>query len=398
MDEGPAAGYRDVLSNREYRGVYAGAALSWTGDYMARAAVTALVFAQTRSPFLAAIAFAVSFVPVALLGPVLAAFAERHPNRRVMLASDVGRMLLMGVVALPGMPVPALMVLLFLTAMLGPPFDSSRSALLARILEGDRLPVGLSLNMVTFQIVQVGGYALGGILGSVNANAAIVINAATFGASALCIALTVKAREPIATQRKHLLRESAEGLRMVFGTPVLRAIALAVFAVVGFTIIPEGAAAAWAAHLGGDTRVQGLIMAANPLGAALGAVLLVRMLSPGVRFRIIKQLSWVPSVVLLPVFLDPPWWAAVAISFVGGFASAGVLAPANALFVRALPDGYRARAFSVMQSGIMVAYVVVIFLTGWLIERFGVPMALGALGVAGFVLTVLASRPSWRAQ
>ena len=46
--ERPAT-YREVLSSREFRAVYAASTLSWVGDYLARAAVTALVFQTTHS-------------------------------------------------------------------------------------------------------------------------------------------------------------------------------------------------------------------------------------------------------------------------------------------------------------------------------------------------------------
>ena len=51
-----------------------------------------------------------------------------------------------------------------------------------------------------------------------------------------------------AAHRSHLLRETAQGFPIVFGRPVLRAIAVLVFSAMLFSIVPEGLAAAWAAE------------------------------------------------------------------------------------------------------------------------------------------------------
>ncbi len=50
-----------------------------------------------------------------------------------------------------------------------------------------------------------------------------------------------------AQERSHLLRETAEGFRVVFGDRVLRPIAQIAIALTMFAIVPEGLAAAWAA-------------------------------------------------------------------------------------------------------------------------------------------------------
>src|SRR5204863_344914 len=114
MDDRPAA-FRDVFAVQEFRAIYLACALSWVGDYLARI----------------------------LGGPLLAALAERYPYRRVMIICDLARMVLIGVVAIPGLPVAATLVVLFLAMLANPPTQAARSALLPLILSRDRLVVGL---------------------------------------------------------------------------------------------------------------------------------------------------------------------------------------------------------------------------------------------------------------
>src|SRR4051794_19833484 len=74
--ESRPATFGEVFASGEYRAIYAAAALSWAGDFMAKAAVTALVYKQSQSITQSAAAFAISFLSWIAGGPVLAALAE----------------------------------------------------------------------------------------------------------------------------------------------------------------------------------------------------------------------------------------------------------------------------------------------------------------------------------
>src|SRR3954453_24019304 len=130
--------YGSVLADREYRVIFAAGGLSWIGDYLARAAITLLVYSRTGSVPDSAITFAISYLPWLIGGPVLAALAERYPPRRVMIACDVARACLIGAVVLPGVSLWMIWVLLFLASLLNSPFIASRSALLAQLFTDDR--------------------------------------------------------------------------------------------------------------------------------------------------------------------------------------------------------------------------------------------------------------------
>ncbi len=387
------ATFRDVLASREYRAVFAGSILSWLGDYSARAAVTALVYQRTDSVAASAAAFVISYLPWIGIGSILAAITERRSYRRVMIHSDLIRMLLMALVALPGLPVPAMIGLLFCTALLNPPFDAARSALLPRILDGDRYVVGLALQKSAGQAAQIVGYVGGAGLATYDARIAVLFNALTFGLSALLVGLEVHERPPALSSERQstILRETLEGFSIVFGTPVLRAIAVLVFIVVFFAIIPEGLAAGWAARLTDVQEdrgwYQGLIMMANPAGFVAGGVLIGRFVAPARRIALIRPLAVLAPVALLISFADPGVYWVAGMSTVCGFAGAGLLPTTNGLFVRALPDEFRARAFAVMQSGVMVLQGVSIFLSGALADRYPLPRVVGVLAALGVVVT-----------
>ena len=392
-----SATYREVLANGEYRTVFSASLLSLVGDYFAKAAITALVFNETGSAGLSAIAFALSYAPWLIAGPLLATLAERYAYRNVMIICDVARMLLVAFVALPGMPLWAMLVLLFLASLASPPAQAAKSALLPQILPGDQLPVGSALNLTTGQIAQVSGYLVGGMMAAVSPRGALLFDAATFGASAILLAMWVRLRQPaMVTERHHLIRETADGFRMVFTSPPMRSIALLVFSAMLFTTVPEGLGAAWTGALHPDSEAtrglwQGLIMMAPPVGAAVGALVLTRALSPARRRSLLLPFSMAIPAVLIPALLQPNLIGVCVISAACGFFAAGILPTANTLFVRVLPEGYRARGFGVMQMGLQLCQGGGILAAGLLSNRLPVPISIGLWSVLGLVMMICVS-------
>jgi MFS family permease len=389
------ATFREVLVNGEFRALYSAAALSWFGDYVAKAAVTALVFYQTRSVAESAATFAISYLPWLGLGPFLSALAERLPYRRTMVVTDVLRMVFIALVALPKMPIWGMIALLFAAAVCAPPFDAARSALLPKVLDGDRYVVGLTLVNTTVQAAQIAGYLAGALASSINPQAALAFNAATFGLSACLIGFGIRDRSSELTddERSSLLHETVEGMQLVFGTPLLRAVALVVLCGSLFAVVPEGLAAAWAFQLtdGGPATgwVQGVIMISNPVGFVLGGLAVGRFLSPGRRRRLIPIFAIGVPVALVPALFNPGATVVYAVSFVSGVVAAGLVPPTNALFVQALPDAYRARAFGVMKSGMQVLQGIPVFVTGWLADHYFLPKVVGLWGLAGVGLMTI---------
>ena len=392
--ENPAT-FREVFATREFRFLFASMSLSWIGDYIAKAAVTVLVYRETESVALSAAAFAISFLPWLVGGPLLSTVAERYPYHRVMIITDLIRMVLIGLVALPVLPVWAMLTLLFCATLASPPNQAARSALMPTVLTGDRLIVGLSLNASTAQLVQVGGYVTGAAIASVNPRAALVVNAATFAASALAIRLGIQARPAASApeRRQPLLRETADGFRLVWRTDVLRAIAILVCSVPLFAIVPEGLAAAWAAEPGMTDSERGLaqamIMAASPAGYIIGGLVIGRLVRPDHRRRLIRPFAVLAPVALIPALFDPGPPVVAALAALCGFAVAGLLPVANGLFVRALPHGYRARAFGVIATGMQLGQGAAVLVTGVLADRFDIPTVVGIWSLAGAVVVSL---------
>lgn len=116
--------------------------LSFAGDQFAQVAIAILVHRQTHSAFLTALAYALTYLPPIAGGPLLSGLADLFLRRQVMMACDVLRIGTVGLMAIPGMPFPALCALLFCTVLAGAPFSSARAALLPDVLPGDMFVLG----------------------------------------------------------------------------------------------------------------------------------------------------------------------------------------------------------------------------------------------------------------
>ncbi|HEU4347603.1 MAG TPA: MFS transporter [Actinoplanes sp.] len=393
--ERPAT-FRELFANGEYRAVYLALLVSWIGDYLARAAITVLVYQQSRSVLLSAATFAVSYLPWLLGGPLLTALAERYPYRRVMVVCDGLRMALILLLLLPGLPTLAMVTVLFLVTLGGVPAQAARSAMLPLILGPRELSVAMAANATTIQAAQVIGYLTGATLAAaVHPRLAVGIDALAFGLSALLISAGVRHRPAAASRahRTHLMHEAAEGFRLVFGSRMLRSIALMAFAMSAFAVVPEGLAAAWAvqADPGAANRAfdQGLIMAANPIGFVIGGLAVGRLAGPELRNRLIRPFAVLAPLVLVPALAGPPVPVVVLLTMLSGVAQGGLMPTLNTRFVLALPHGFRARAFGVVQQGLQISQGGAVLLTGALASQSTVPLVVGLWSVAGVGLMLL---------
>jgi hypothetical protein len=115
-----AASYRAVFAIREFRALWWAQVVSYLGDQVAQVAIAILVYTKTGSPELTTLAYALTYLPPILAGPLLAGLLDPFPRRQVMIALDLVRGGLVELMALPSVPLADTCVLLCITVLLGP--------------------------------------------------------------------------------------------------------------------------------------------------------------------------------------------------------------------------------------------------------------------------------------
>ncbi|HEX4060221.1 MAG TPA: MFS transporter [Streptosporangiaceae bacterium] len=411
------ATFRDVFAIGEFRSLWLAYLLSIAGDQLALVALTVLVYSRTHSPLATAAAYTVGFLPWLIGGPALAGLADRIPRRTVMIGCDLASMVLVAVMAVPAVPLWALIVLLFAVTLFGSPYRAARSAMLPDILTGDRYVLGTAAMQTTNRSGRLIGFAAGGaVVGLIGARPAMGIDAATFIASALLLRAGVRARAlPIGPERhptagrrpggkdqpggglghgrRRLGRSRGSGLRLVFGDPTLRALVLLGW-LVPFYAVPEAMAVPYAAHFHGGAAVAGLILGAGPCGSLIGTILFGRLVDPPARLAWMGPLAVSCCAVLALCATGPPLGLALVIIAAAGVLSAYQLAT-NAAFVAAVPAHRRGQAFGVANGGINVGQGVWFALAGLAAETIGPARVIAVSGVAGAAVA-LALALTWQ--
>jgi MFS family permease len=385
--------FSDVFAVAEFRALWLAQLLSVAGDQLARVALTVLVYDKTRSALLAAITFVVSIVPTFVGGVTLAWLADRYPRRRVMIACDLARAVLVLVMASPGMPLAAMVALLFVVTFAGAPFTSARAALYPDVLTGDSYALGTAVTLTTNQFAQVIGFAAGGtIVGFVGTRPSLALDAVTFVASALIIRAWVRMRPaPITNAHGHSqpsrLAGVVAGTRLVFSTRVLRTTMLFGW-LAAFYNAPEGVVTPLARVLGGGAAAVGVILAAPALGETTGALIFSRFVPAPTRLRSMGPLAVASSAILVLFFWQPDLYVSLLILFASGLCAAYQIA-ANSAFVSAVPQEQRGQAFGLAQGGMSLGQGVVMVLAGAAADHHSPALVIAVCGVAGVVVALV---------
>lgn len=387
------ARFRDVFAEPQFRALWVAQLLSVLGDQVARVALAVLVFAETASAGLTALTYALTFLPDLVAGPLLSGLADRAPRRATMVTTDLLRAGLLALMAVPETPFWALCLLVVAGQLLTAPFAAARAAILPHVLGGERYVVASAVSGTTYQSGQVLGFALGGpLVAVVGVPVALLADAATFVLSALILQLGVVEQRAGGSRDRRAGSGLRTGARIVAHDRRLRAL-VALACVSAFVVTIEGLAAPYAAALGGGPVAVGLLLAANPLGAALGIVLLARLVPPQTRGRLLGPLAVASCLPLVASALDPPLVGVVALWALSGLACAYQV-PANAAFVAALPDAHRGQAFGLAVTALRVTQGVGVVLAGVLAESTGPALAVALAGALG-VLVALVCAVAW---
>jgi len=383
--------FREVFAVTEFRALWIAQLLSVVGDQLARVALTVLVYDRTRSALLASVTFVVSLMPTFLGGVMLAWLADRYPRRRVMITCDIARCALVLVMTIPGLSLASLVVLLFVVTFVGAPFTAARAAIYPDVLTGDRYVMGTAVTLTTYQFAQVLGFAAGGtVVAFFGTRTSLVLDAATFAGSAIIVRAWVRPRAAPATaaagHAPSRLAGIVAGARLVLARPALRW-PLLFGLLAAFYSAPEGVAAPLAHDVGGGAAAVGIILAADALGQATGAIILSRFAAPPTRLRVMGPLAVASCGVLVLFFAQPGLAVCVLILVASGLCASYQLA-ANAAFVSATPREQRSQAFGLAQGALSLGQGTAMILAGAATQHYAPARVIAVFGAVGAVMAM----------
>jgi predicted MFS family arabinose efflux permease len=383
--------YADIFAEGEFRALFTSRVLSTIGDYIARAGLVIAVFSETESTALMGVTFALTTLPDLIGGPVLAGLADRFPRRAVMVAADLGRALLLLVMAIPGLPLVALWALLFTIRLLDSPFSSAYMSTMSVVLPGKRLVKGSAVTQLVNHVAYTVGYGGGGgIVALTGLSAVLVFNAATFALSALAILLGVASRPATARgdSPTSWLGSTRTAMRYITAHPRLWLIMLFTFPI-ATTLVCETLAAPYSSQIGHGPAVAGLLMAAGPAGIVVGLVILP-MLVPTQRTGHVVALSITSCAPLVLFIVVPETVVACALIVLSGMALYYWI-PLAAEFTQAVPDEMRGQAVGLLTTTMRVTQGIAILLFGLAAEKASSSSVFAVSGSIGTIMVIVLS-------
>jgi predicted MFS family arabinose efflux permease len=124
------------------------------------------------------------------------------------------------------------------------------------------------------------------------------------------------------------------------------------------------------------------------LGCVAGSFVLSRFVEPDYRIRLMYPLALLAAAPLLVMALHPGTPAALMLWAISGMGTAYNL-PANAVFMRALPNERRGQGFALANAGIITGQGVAVLVAGAAAVTIGTAYVIAAAGAVG-VVAVLA--------
>lgn len=254
--------------------------MSRWGDTFNAVAFVIVVFDLTGSGVKVGGAVAMEILPVLAFGFVAGTVADRLPRRRVMLAADVGRAAIAGLLALSPDHLWALYSAAFGLSALSTFFNPAAASVTPDLVAEDEL---VGANSAVWSAAVLSQIALAPVAGAVvawaGARAAFAINAGSFLVSA-----AVLARLPVPTtpRARHQSRwaQTVEGVRVIRHNRFLSTLAT----VQALAALSAGATSALLVvlaqdHVHADASGFGLLLGAIGIGAGLGPLVLQRLVT-----------------------------------------------------------------------------------------------------------------------
>jgi predicted MFS family arabinose efflux permease len=185
-----AAYLRLLRLNRNFRRLWGAQIVSEIGDWFYTLAIYSLLLQLTGRPGSVALALVLQVLPQTFIGPIAGVVNDRLRRKRVMIAADLGRMVIVFAMLLVRSRSMVWMIypLLLLETLLAAFFEPARSSVVPNITDREDVILANTLSSATWSVNLLVGASVGGVVAALlGRDAVFVLNALSFMVSALLI-------------------------------------------------------------------------------------------------------------------------------------------------------------------------------------------------------------------
>lgn len=394
-----------VRGHPDLRRLWLGSGVSQFGDAVQGIAVLWLATRGSAIGVPLGLVSLALFAPPVIVGPFAGVLADRLHRRRILIGSDLLRVVTAAALPLAYVTfgLPAVDIVIVIHSTLSTLFGAAYNAALPEVAGSDRVVTANGLMQVTGYLAGVAGAGAGGVLVATTPMALpFIVNAATFAWSARMSSLVTP--RLLATgaegERTSYLASLRAGLVYVRSErPVFLYAVIGLVATFGFAPAPVTIVALVKLALHADSVGYGLVQVAIILGFAAGAGLAGRLVTRSNAVPVMAA-GYLGMAAGTAIFgQSTSIWLATLIMLVRG-ACNGVLLVAGVSIIQLLvPNEYRGRVFTLVESAQELPRLAILPLAGVLIDSIGIRTIFTLMsifiGLAGVIALIAA--PALRA-
>lgn len=386
-----------ALDSHTYRWWIAGAMTSNIGTWMQRVAQDWLVLTvlTDHSSVAVGITTGLQFLPLLLLTPFAGVVADRVDKRKMIMVTQAAMGLAglaLGLLVVTGVAQLWHAYLLAFLLGVGAAFDAPvRQAFVSEMVPREHLSNAVSLNSASFNAARLIGPGLAGLMIAwVGTGPVFLINAASFGAVLLSLALMPRAELHPARRTERGPGQLREGLRYVQDRPDLKLILTIVFLVgtFGMNFQLTTAVMATAVFDKGPSE-YGLLGSIMAIGSLAGALLAARRERP--RLRLVIGATGAFGVFATLAALMPTYLTFALALIPVGISSLTLMTSANATVQMSVDPQFRGRVMALYMAIFMGGTPIGAPLIGWVGSAFGPRWTILIGGLVSLVTAVVAA-------
>ncbi len=389
-----APGTFDSLRGADYRYLWIGNLFNTAGMWVQQVTIGWLVWEMSKSPFLVGLVGGLRTLPFLFMGPIGGVAADRVNRKLLLIVTQLSLAAMAAVfavvVALDLVRVWHAMLFTLVTGCAFAFIQPVRQALVANTVPRRDLGNAIALNAMAGNVTRVVGPAAGGVLiVTFGAAGNFGIQAALF----VCMVATVfpmhaRYREASVSTDRSAVRNLKEGFTYVLGQKqILGLLVLICVAALFISSLIQILPVFTEDVLHSGANVYGYLVSVYGVGGLI-ATLILASLGPSTRNGWLCIASLVVSCVLAVAFATSTALpVALALMAAIGFSQMTFWVTDNTLVQTMSPDGLRGRVMSIYHLHDALIPLGS-FVIGIGAQVWSSPVAMGAFGVAGLVVTV----------
>jgi DHA3 family macrolide efflux protein-like MFS transporter len=400
-----------ILRNRNFFLLWLGQIISQVGDRLGFMALIGFAYSKksqgSTSEIFKILLFTI--IPVFLIGPIAGAYVDRWDRRRTMYVCDLLRMALVCIIPVflfYAKNLAAAYLLIFIVFCLARFFLPAKLSIVPDLVDSGDLLIANSLVNITGMIAFIVGSGVSGVLiERVGVENGFYLDALSFLVSAALIFFIAKnhvsavnlrkiGADIVEVIKKSVIQEIKEGtlyfisqkdIRITAGVLFVVSSALGVVSVVSIAFVQN--------MLHSATKDLGLLIMFLGLGLFAGSLLYGRFGSRLSQYKTIFSSLILTGIMIIIFSLEieryPHFSMAALLSFCLGFVASPILIASNTIIHKSSDNEMRGKIFSSLEIVMHLGFLLFMYISSILAERFPQFMILVVIGCVFCILGIL---------